>query len=80
MILTTNHLHTDICGLLYHLIGSVIILLSVGVYLQVVIFELVRQHAAYSLSDSIQYECPVVSKDDEMFRKNGNLRYCVNCK
>jgi hypothetical protein len=73
MILTTDHLDTDVCVLLYSQIGTVIILLSVGFYLQVAIFELELQHAAYSLRDSIQYECPVVSKDDEMFRKNGNV-------
>jgi hypothetical protein len=79
MILTTDHLDTDVWVLLYSQIGSVIILLSVGVYLQVAIFELEWQHAAYSLSDSIQYECPLVSKD-EIFGKNGNLCYCMHWK
>jgi hypothetical protein len=73
MTLTTDYPDTDVSVLLYSQIGSVIILLSVGVYSQVAAFELEWQHAAYSLRDSIQYECPVVSKDDEMFRKNGNV-------
>jgi len=40
MILIADHLDPDVYGLLYSLVGSVIILLSVGVYLQVAIFEL----------------------------------------
>jgi hypothetical protein len=71
MILTTDHLDTIVCVVLYSQIVSVIILLSVGGYLQVAIFELDGQHAAYSISDGIRYVYPVVSKNDEMFRKNG---------